>query len=149
MLEGEDDVRIGGRVVNIKLGNYVKKIGIDGSPKAIKEAIRASFGLRTRRVFWLEDDEGIVRCIDRDMPLRDYTLNLDKGLTIRINLCEAANEIPVHVEEKTFYMEADFYDFLHRHGFVALRDLNCQKNVDSIGDLHSGELYQGLQAPAS
>lgn len=149
VLEGEDDVQIGGRVVSIKWGDCVKKIGIDGSPKSIKEAIRSAFGLRTRRPFWLEDDEGVVRCIDRNMPLRDYTLNLDKGLTIRINVCHAANEKSVHVEEKTFYIEDDFHEFLQRHGFIALRDLSCRKNVDSIDDLHSGEVYQGLQAPTN
>lgn len=79
MPEGEAGVGSAGRVISVKWGDYIKRIGIDGSPREIKEAIRSAFGLRTRRPFWLEDDEGIVRSIDRNMPLRDYTLNLDEG----------------------------------------------------------------------
>lgn len=146
MLGGVYDCGCGGRVVTIRWGNYIKRIGIDGTSEAIKEAIRSTFGLRTRRPFWLEDDSGIVRSIDRDMPLRDYTLHLDEGLTIKIYLYNAADDSPVQAEEKTFYVEDDFHDFLKRHGFVALADLNCCRNIDSINDLHPGEVYQGLRA---
>lgn len=140
-----DDIGSGGRVVTIKWGDQSRRIGIDGSSEAIKEAIRSAFGLRTKRPFWLEDNEGIVRSIDRDMPLKDYTLHLDGGLTIKVFLYNPPNDLPNHAEEKTFYVQDDFRDFLLRHGFVALTDLNCSKNVDSIDDLHPGEVYQGLR----
>ena len=74
-----DDIGSGGRVVTIKWGDQSRRIGIDGGSEAIKEAIRSAFGLRTKRPFWLEDNEEIVRSIDRDMPLKDYTLHLDGG----------------------------------------------------------------------
>lgn len=79
MLGGVYDCGCGGRVVIIRWGNYIKRIGIDGIFEAIKEVIRFIFGLRIRRLFWLEDDSGIVRSIDRDMLLRDYIFYLDEG----------------------------------------------------------------------
>jgi len=63
----------------VKWGDYTKRIGIDGTPEAIKEAIKSAFGLRTRRAFWLEDEDEVVRALDRDMPVGTYTLNLDDG----------------------------------------------------------------------
>ncbi|XP_020593209.1 trihelix transcription factor GT-1-like isoform X2 [Phalaenopsis equestris] len=71
----------GGRVILVKCGVYTKKIGIDGSAEAIKEAIKSAFGLRTRRAFWLEDEDEVVRSLDRDMPLGTYTLHLDEAWT--------------------------------------------------------------------
>lgn len=68
-----------GRVITVKLGDYIKRVGIDGNHKAIKETIRSAFGLRTKRAFWLEDEFNVVRTIDRDMPLGNYTLHIDSG----------------------------------------------------------------------
>ncbi|KAL0385408.1 UNVERIFIED_CONTAM: Trihelix transcription factor GT-1 [Sesamum radiatum] len=33
-----------GRVITVKLGDYTKRIGIDGTADAIKEAIKSAFG---------------------------------------------------------------------------------------------------------
>lgn len=145
---GAHFVDYGGRVITVKWGDSVKRIGIDGSPEAIKEVIKSAFGLRTTRPFLLVDDYGILRSIDRDMPLGSYTLHLDEGLNIRIYLNNAADESPAGAEEITFYAEDDFRDFLQRCGFIALTDLSCCKQVLSIGDLHHGEVYQGYKAPA-
>ncbi|RWW10086.1 hypothetical protein GW17_00026387, partial [Ensete ventricosum] len=68
-----------GRVILVKWGDYSRRIGIDGTAEAIKEAIKSAFGLRTKRAFWLEDDENVIRSLDRDMPLGSYTLHLDEG----------------------------------------------------------------------
>lgn len=92
-----------GRAITVKWGDCIKRIGIDGSPAAIKEVIKSAFGLRTTRSFWLEDDSGILRSIDKDMPLGSYTLHLDEGLTIKIYLDNAADESPVQAEEMTLY----------------------------------------------
>ena len=59
-----------------------RRIGIDGSAEAIKDTIRSVFGLRSKRAFWLEDEEGIPRCCDRNMPLGTYSLHTDVGLTV-------------------------------------------------------------------
>ena len=66
-------------VILVKWGDYTKRIGIDGTSKAIKEAIKSVFGLRTRRAFRLEDEDEVVRTLDRDMPIGTYTLHLDDG----------------------------------------------------------------------
>ena len=78
---GEDEQHIpgDGKVIVVKYGSTIRKIGIDGTFEAIKEAIKCAFGLRTRRAFWLEDDYGIVRSFDREMPLGSYILHLDEG----------------------------------------------------------------------
>lgn len=68
-----------GRVITVKLGEYQRRIGIDGTADAIKETIKAAFGLRTKRAFWLVDEANVIRSIDRDMPLCSYTLHVDEG----------------------------------------------------------------------
>ncbi|XP_022733623.1 trihelix transcription factor GT-1-like isoform X2 [Durio zibethinus] len=69
----------GGRVITVKFGDYTRRIGIDGTADAIREAIKSAFRLRTKRAFWLEDEDHIVRSLDREMPLGNYTLHLDEG----------------------------------------------------------------------
>ncbi|XP_038986821.1 trihelix transcription factor GT-1 isoform X2 [Phoenix dactylifera] len=76
---GDNRTSYGGRVISIKWGDYTRKIGIDGSTEAIKDAIKSAFGIRTKRAFWLEDEDEVVRSLDRDMPLGTYTLHLDDG----------------------------------------------------------------------
>lgn len=66
-------------MISVRWGDYTKRIGIDGTAEAIKEAIKSTFGLRTKRAFWLEDEDNIVRALDRDMPLGNYTLHVDEG----------------------------------------------------------------------
>ncbi|KAK6922346.1 Myb/SANT-like DNA-binding domain 4 [Dillenia turbinata] len=130
----EENNSLGGRVISVKWGNYTRRIGIDGSAEAIKEAIRSAFGLRTKRALWLEDEDEVVRSLDRDMPLGSYSLHLDEGLTIKICLY-AETDIPVDTYEKTFYTEDDFRDFLARRGWSCLRDLNGYRCIDNMDDL--------------
>lgn len=68
-----------GRVIAVKLGDYTKRIGIDASADSIKDAIKSAFRLRTKRAFWLEDENNVVRSLDRDMPLGNYVLHVDEG----------------------------------------------------------------------
>ncbi|KAA8542161.1 hypothetical protein F0562_023313 [Nyssa sinensis] len=75
----ESDSTSAGRIISVKCGELTKRIGINGSSKAIKEVIRAPFGLRTKRAFWSEDKDAIVRTLDRDMLLGNYILHLDEG----------------------------------------------------------------------
>lgn len=79
-LAGGENQSYGGRVIVVTWGDYTRRIGIDGSADAIKEAIKSAFRLRTKRAFWLEDEDQIVRSLDRDMPLGNYTLHLDEGI---------------------------------------------------------------------
>ncbi|GFZ03820.1 hypothetical protein Acr_16g0004440 [Actinidia rufa] len=141
-----------GRVISVRWGENVKKIGIDGSSDGIQEALKSAFSLRTKRSFWLEDEDGIVRTLDRNMPLGYYTLHLDDGnfsylshgpgISIRICIYDGPNHKQCRNVEKTFYTEDAFHDYLSRRGWIGLRD--SSKNIDSIEDLHPGELYHGL-----
>ncbi|XP_059308441.1 trihelix transcription factor GT-4-like isoform X1 [Lycium ferocissimum] len=132
-----------GRVISVKWGDKTKRIGIDGTAEAIKEAIKSAFMLRTKRAFWLEDENGIVRAVDRDMPLRNYTLHVDEGLTIKICMSEKADDLPVQTEDKTFYSEDDFHDFLSHRGWTHLREKNRYRSIDRMDELCAGAVYRG------
>ncbi|KAF5754132.1 hypothetical protein HanXRQr2_Chr17g0787801 [Helianthus annuus] len=118
---GDQNNSYGGRVISVKLGDYTRRIGIDGSPDAIKEALKSAFRLRTNKGFWLEDVVNIVRTIDRDMPLGNYTPHVDEGLMIKVCF---------HTEDKIFYTEDDFRDFLSRRGWICLREFNSYRNIE-------------------
>lgn len=79
LVAGGESHSYGGRVITVKWGDYTRRIGIDGTADAIKEAIKSAFRLRTKRGFWLEDEDQIIRTLDREMPLGSYTLHLDEG----------------------------------------------------------------------
>ncbi|KAJ8563116.1 hypothetical protein K7X08_031568 [Anisodus acutangulus] len=132
-----------GRVISVKWGDETKRIGIDGTAEAIREAIKSAFRLRTKRAFWLEDENSIVRAVDRDMPLRNYTLHVDEGLTIKICTSEEADDLPVQTEDKTFYSEDDFRDLLSRRGWTRLRENNGNRNIDRMDELCPGAVYRG------
>ncbi|CAL9093976.1 unnamed protein product [Musa textilis] len=134
-----------GRVILVKWGDYSRRIGIDGTAEAIKEAIKSAFGLRTKRAFWLEDDENVIRSLDKDMPLGSYTLHLDEGITIKVCIYDDTDRIAVHTEEKTLYTEDDFRDFLSHRGWAGLRELSSFKNVVTLDDLRPGAMYQGMK----
>ncbi|CAA0818362.1 Trihelix transcription factor GT-1 [Striga hermonthica] len=134
-----------GRVITVKLGDYTKRIGIDASAEAIKEAIKSAFRLRTRRAFWLEDEENVVRSLDREMPLGNYTLHVDEGLTIKVCIFEEMDQMPVHAMDKTFYTEDDFREFLTRRGWTSLREYNGFRNIDNMDELCPGAIYRGVK----
>ncbi|KAH6807280.1 Homeodomain-like superfamily protein [Perilla frutescens var. frutescens] len=133
-----------GRVITVKLGDFTKRIGIDGTADAIKEAIKAAFRLRTKRAFWLEDEDNVVRSLDRDMPLGNYTLRVDEGLTIKVCLFDGPEHLPVHTEEKTFFTEDDFREFLSRRCWTCLREYDGYRNIDSMDELCPGVIYRGV-----
>ncbi|XP_030449430.1 trihelix transcription factor GT-1 [Syzygium oleosum] len=134
----------GGRVISVKWGDYTRRVGIDGSADSIKEAIKSAFRLRTKRAFWLEDEDQIIRSLDRDMPLGNYTLQLDEGLAIKVCLYDESGHISVHTEDKIFYTEDDYRDFLARRGWTCLRELDGYRNIDNMDDLRPGGIYRGV-----
>ncbi|XP_062225985.1 trihelix transcription factor GT-1-like isoform X4 [Phragmites australis] len=140
---GDNQGTFGGRVILVKWGEYTKRIGIDGTSEAIKEAIKSAFGLRTRRAFWLEDEDEVVRSLDRDMPIGTYTLHLDDGITIKLCTFEDADRM---TEDKTFYTEEDFRDFLLRRGWTLLREYGGYRIADTLDDLRPGAIYQGMRS---
>ncbi|KAM6549650.1 hypothetical protein CsatB_021326 [Cannabis sativa] len=138
-----------GRIITVKLGEYSKRIGIDGSAEAIKEAIKSAFRIRTKRAFWLEDEDEVVRSLDRDMPLGNYTLHLDEGITIKLCFYDESNRGVVRDEAVTFYTEDDFRDFLTRRGLTGFRELSGYRCIDCLDDLQSGAMYQGKNSTYS
>ncbi|WZZ19042.1 hypothetical protein YC2023_112131 [Brassica napus] len=133
-----------GKVITVKFGDYTRRIGVDGSTEAIKDTIRSAFGLRTRRAFWLEDEDQVVRCLDRDMPLGNYLLHVDDGLAIRVCHYDESNQLPVHTEEKVFYTEEDYRDFLARRGWTCLQ-FDGFRNIENMDDLQPGAVYRGVR----
>ncbi|CAN8293762.1 unnamed protein product [Cochlearia groenlandica] len=141
---GNGNQPFGGRVITVKFGDYTRRIGVDGSAESIKETIRSAFGLRTRRAFYLEDEDQVVRCLDRDMPLGNYLLHVDDGLAIRVCHYDESNQLPVHTEEKIFYTEEDYRDFLARRGWICLQ-VDGFRNIDNMDDLQPGAVYRGVR----
>ncbi|KAE8023631.1 hypothetical protein FH972_009306 [Carpinus fangiana] len=133
-----------GKVISVKWGDHTRRIGIDGTADAIKEAIKCAFRLRTKRAFWLEDEDQIVRSLDRDMPLGNYMLHLDEGLAIKVCLYDESDHIPVHTEEKIFYTEEDYHNFLSHRGWSRLREFDGYRNIDNMDDLRPGAIYHGV-----
>ncbi|WCJ38676.1 Trihelix transcription factor GT-1 [Euphorbia peplus] len=141
---GGDGQSFGGRVITVKFGDYTRRIGIDGTSDAIREAIKSAFRLRTKRAFWLEDEDQVVRSLDRDMPVGCYNLQIDEGLAIKVCVYDDADQIPVHTEEKIFYTEDDYRDFLTRRGWTGLREFDGYRSIENMDDLRPGAIYRGV-----
>ncbi|XP_028072990.1 trihelix transcription factor GT-4-like isoform X2 [Camellia sinensis] len=143
---GEGHSAYGGRVITVKWGEHIRRIGIDGTADAIKEAIRSAFRLRTKRAFCLEDEDNVIRSLDRNMPLGNYTLHLDEGISIKVCLYDDSDRMAVRTEDKTLYTEDEFRDFLSRNGFTGLREINGYRTFDNLDDLRPGGMYQGVSS---
>ncbi|CAL5334379.1 unnamed protein product [Camellia sinensis] len=146
MAGGEGHSAYGGRVITVKWGEHIRRIGIDGTADAIKEAIRSAFCLRTKRAFCLEDEDNVIRSLDRNMPLGNYTLHLDEGISIKVCLYDDSDRMAVRNEDKTLYTEDEFRDFLSRNGFTGLREINSYRTFDNLDDLRPGGMYQGVSS---
>ncbi|CAM6098445.1 unnamed protein product [Calypogeia fissa] len=130
-----------GKIIVVKCGDIARRIRIDGPFESIKESIKTAFGLRSKRGFWLEDEEGVVQTISRDMPSGEFTLNLDPGITVKI--CSYEGErLTGNTESKTLYSEEDFREFLTRRGWAGLREVGGFKDIDSVEELRPGAVYQ-------
>ncbi|XP_010266074.1 PREDICTED: trihelix transcription factor GT-1-like [Nelumbo nucifera] len=130
-----------GHVIIVKWGEITRRIGIDGSADAIKDAIRSAFGLRSKRPFWVEDDDGVVRSFDRAMPQTTYTLHIDPGVTIKLYHYDECNGQAISSEDATLYCEDDFHELLTRNGWQSLREVGTYKDVESIQDLRPMASY--------
>ncbi|CAJ2668000.1 unnamed protein product, partial [Trifolium pratense] len=142
---GEGSQSRRGRVISVSWGEYTRQIGIDGTSAAIKEAIRVAFRLRTKRMFWLEDEEHTIRTIDRGMPIGNYTLHIDEGLAIQICQFDEFEDLPIITEDKIFYTQDDFHDFLVGRSWICLQEYDSNRNIDNMDDLRPGVLYRGVR----
>ncbi|KAI7741837.1 hypothetical protein M8C21_003270 [Ambrosia artemisiifolia] len=134
-----------GRIITVKWGEYTRRIGIDGSAEAIKEAIKSGFGIRSKRAFCLEDEDGIIRALDRNMPVGSYNLHLDEGVSIKICHYDESERTPVRTEDKTFYTEEDLHEFLTHRRLSGLREINGYRTSTNVDDLRHGAVYQGMR----
>ncbi|KAA8530137.1 hypothetical protein F0562_004846 [Nyssa sinensis] len=142
---GEGHSSYGGKVIIVKWGEYTRRIGIDGTADAIKEAIKSAFRLRTKRAFWLEDEDNVIRSLDRDMPSGNYSLHLDEGISMKVCLYDESEGMALRTKDKTFYTEDDFHDFLTRHRLIGLREINGYRSFDNLDDLRPGAMYHGVR----
>ncbi|KAG5611473.1 hypothetical protein H5410_022754 [Solanum commersonii] len=65
-------------------------------------------------------------------------------LTIKVCMSEDADDLPVQTEDKTFYSDDDFYDFLSHRGWTRLRKNNGYQNIDRMDELCPGAVYYGV-----
>lgn len=69
---------------------------------------------------------------------------LHSGLAIKVCLYDESDHIPVHTEEKIFYTEDDYREYLARRGYTGLRDIDGYRNVDNMDDLRTNVIYRGV-----
>ncbi|KAI3713882.1 hypothetical protein L1987_72469 [Smallanthus sonchifolius] len=80
------------------------------------------------------------------MTLGNYTLHVDEGnnhsgLMIKVCLFEEVDHVSVHTEDKIFYTQDDFRDFLPLRGWICLREFNSYRNIDVMDELCPGVIY--------
>lgn len=68
------------------------------------------------------------------------------GITIKLCTFEDADRMTVRTEDKTFYTEDDFRDFLSRRGWTLLREYSGYRVADTLDDLRPGAIYQGMRS---
>jgi len=141
-LKGGDRQLSGRKVVIVKFGDMIRRICVDGPFESIKESIKTSFGLRTKRPFWLEDDEGVIQPLSRDMPAGQYSINLDPGFTVKVCLYDESGRMTGSTENRTLYTDEDFHEFLSRRGWSGLREVGTFRDFDSLEELRPGAVYQ-------
>ena len=64
---------------------------------------------------------------------------------MKVCLCDDSDRMLLRTEDKTFYTEDDFHDFLSRHGLIGLTEINGYRSFDNLDDLRPGAIYQGVR----
>ncbi|KAJ4889468.1 Protein kinase superfamily protein [Raphanus sativus] len=82
---GGDGQPFVGKIITMKYGDYTRRVGIDGTAEAIKEA---------------------------------------KRIAVRVCHYDESDPLPVHQEEKVFYTEEDYREFLGLRGWTCLREFD-------------------------
>lgn len=65
------------------------------------------------------------------------------GMAIKVYLYDKSDHIPV-TEDKIFYTEDDYRDFLARRGWTCLREVDGYRNIENMDDLRPGAIYRGV-----
>ena len=87
------------------------------------------------------------------MVFSQYLYPKNAGIAVRVCHYDESDPLPVHQEEKVFYTEEDYREFLGRRGWTWLREFDggfrnidgMVRNVDSMDDLQPGVLYRGMR----
>ncbi|CAK9273990.1 unnamed protein product [Sphagnum jensenii] len=140
--KGGDGQLSRGKVIVVKFGDMTRRIRVDGPFESIKESIKTSCGLRSRRPFWLEDDEGVIQPLSRNMPQGQYSLNLDPGFTVKVCLYDESGHMTGTTENRTLFTDDDFHEFLSRRGWSGLREVGGFRDFNSLEELRPGAVYQ-------
>ncbi|KAH8963062.1 hypothetical protein BDL97_05G133000 [Sphagnum fallax] len=140
--KGGDGQLSRGKVIVVKFGDMTRRIRVDGPFESIKESIKTSCGLRSRRPFWLEDDEGVIQPLSRNMPQGQYSLNLDPGFTVKVCLYDESGRMTGTTENRTLFTDDDFHEFLSRRGWSGLREVGGFRDFNSLEELRPGAVYQ-------
>lgn len=69
---------------------------------------------------------------------------LFSGLAIKVCIYDESDHLPVHTEDKIFYTEDDYRNFLERRGWTSLREFEGYRTIDSMDDLRPGAIYRGV-----
>ena len=65
------------------------------------------------------------------------------GMAIKVYLYDESDHIAV-TEDKIFYAEDDYRDFLARRGWTCLREVDGYRNIENMDDLRPGAIYRGV-----
>ncbi|XP_052191411.1 trihelix transcription factor GT-1-like isoform X2 [Diospyros lotus] len=143
----EGQTNYGGRIITVKWGEVTRRISVDATAEAIKEAIRSTFGIRSKRPFWLEDDNNVVWSFDRSVPFGTYNLQFDEGLPIKVCLYDESGHAVVRTEDIILYTADEYGDYLTRNGLTGLREINggCYRTLFNLDDLRAEGMYQGVR----
>lgn len=68
---------------------------------------------------------------------------LHSGLAIKVCLYDES-DILVDTEDKIFYTEDDYREYLARRGYTGLRDIDGYRNIDNMDDLRPNAIYRGV-----
>lgn len=136
--------RAGGRYILVRRGIVERRIGIDGCYQAIREVIRSAFGLQTRQEFCLEDEHGIMRPLDRNMPLGIYELTINPGVIITFCYARDPNHTTCEVYTKTIATQEDLCELLERNHWIGLIIRGDEEIIDIMDDLQNDVVYHGL-----
>ncbi|KAK1390609.1 hypothetical protein POM88_018787 [Heracleum sosnowskyi] len=120
-----------------------RRIGLDGSFEAIREAIKCAFGLKTRQTFSLEDEYGIMRPLDRTMPSGIYTLVVNPWVIMCFCYAKDPNHTECKVYTKTLATHDGLAEFIERRHFLenTIKDSSQDDMNSSIQDCRIRMIY--------
>lgn len=77
---------------------------------------------------------------------QDTYLVMYSGLAIKVCLYDESAHIPaVHTEEKIFYTEDDYREYLVRRGYTGVREIDgYNRIIDNMDDLRNNAMYRGV-----